>query len=140
MRETKYVLKYVSGVLLWVLLLVVVSFVSCGCESPTTPHPTVVTVWFDEVPLERYSRSADSFVAIEPRAKVSPDQPFDWCLSLLLEPDYSCGSSEPGEIGGHRWYLQRDRNWMLQFRAWTTDGTEEVSVWWWLPGLEGFKG
>ena len=139
MCTSKYVLKYVSGVLLWVVLLVGLSLVCCGCSGPVDPEPTVVTVWFEEVPLERYSRSADDFIAIEPRAKVTPDQPFQWCLSLPLDPDYECGRSEAGEIGGHRWYLQRDQNWMLRFRAWTADGTEGKSAWWWLPGLGGLK-
>ena len=139
MYKTKYVLEYVSWVLLWVMLLVVVTLVCCGCSEVVEPEPTVVTVWFDEVPLERYLRSATDFIAIEPRASVTPNQPFQWCLSLPLEPDFSCGKSEPGEIGGHRWYLQRDQNWMLRFRAWTEDGTEEESAWWWLPGLGGLK-
>ena len=103
-----------------------------GCTQPLTPDPPdppEMTVWFEDVPLERYSYTPLEYIAIQGHATVTPHDQIEWCLFINGKKNL-CGESQPGEIAGQRWYLARDSDWKLRFEAVSGD-VRGVSEWEW---------
>ena len=104
----------------WFVLLVL-----CGCAGTTPLEPPVytLTVWFEDVPDSYYSRPIGEYLAIQAHATMEPGGQIDWCLDVLRDAGWeadTCGTSQPGERAGQRWYLERGGTWHLRFRAWSS--------------------
>ena len=115
-----------------VFIAVSVVLAASGCvENTTEPIETTMRMTFDTVPHQYYSQDPVEFIAVNVRSEVNPPQIHHWCLGFGFKHPPTCGKADKFQMGGHRFYLQRDQNWDLALRTWTEDGQEWMDLWSW---------
>jgi len=106
-------------------------WILASCTDQAVEPQRTMTVTFDTVPHEYYSRDTARWLGVNILSTIQPVQGHRWCLEAGWYGEQKCDYATPGNQGGHRFYLQRDANWFLRYRTTGEFGGEWLHFWSW---------